>query len=253
MTRNNHTRRRDVRAYMARHGVTYTQALRALAAEVPPEDQPAPSSASLFRVRPADRGGPSLPAVVTGEHDVNPVCGHWLGSRCDGCGMCTTCDGCYCTELRREAEDAAWIARLEREHAEHLEAPDEDCGRCEDDRARSKDFTECPTCHKPLQGFWHFREHCPPYCYRDNPHPPGLDWSYLIGKRITIDNHWCYQGKMAQYAAAWTGTVTGRWKHPDTGAETDYYELLLDPNVAQPRTDLTTTAFDPREFTITEH
>ena len=48
------------------------------------------------------RANPSLPAVVTPEHDVNPVCGHWLGNQCDGCGTCTTCDGCYCGALRHE-------------------------------------------------------------------------------------------------------------------------------------------------------
>ncbi|HEV8652823.1 MAG TPA: hypothetical protein VG276_26410 [Actinomycetes bacterium] len=45
-----------------------------------------------------DPNGPRLPAVETYEHDVNPICGHRLRSRCDGCGTCTTCDGCYCDE-----------------------------------------------------------------------------------------------------------------------------------------------------------
>jgi hypothetical protein len=254
MTRSNHTRRRDVRAYMARHGVTYTQALRALTAAAPPEDHTGPTSAGLFRVRPVEQGGPRLPAVVTGDNDINPVCAHWLGHKCAGCGVCTTCDGCYCDELRREAQADAESARLQREHAEHLTEPGQDCPLCELDRERSKGFTECPQCHRPLKGFWHFVEHCPPYCHKDKPHPPGLDWSHLIGKRITIDTHWCYQGDMAKYAAAWTGTVTGLWRHPDTGAKTGLYELRLDPAAPQPpRTDYTTTPFDPREFTITEH
>ncbi|MEV3986224.1 hypothetical protein [Nonomuraea sp. NPDC049758] len=42
------------------------------------------------------------------HHDVNPACGHHLRALCGGCGVCTTCDGCYCTELSREAAiDAA--------------------------------------------------------------------------------------------------------------------------------------------------
>jgi hypothetical protein len=47
------------------------------------------------RPRPYEEGGPRLPATTTPEHDVNPVCGCYLGNRCDGCG---TCDGCYCGE-----------------------------------------------------------------------------------------------------------------------------------------------------------
>ncbi|WP_157129094.1 hypothetical protein [Nocardia amamiensis] len=264
MTRNNHSRRRDVRDYMARHGVTYTQALRALMHSdapslavvrlMPPKDLTAPTDPIVFRVRPVEQGGPRLPTVVTADHDVNPVCGHWLGNRCAGCATCTTCDGCYCEELRSEARLDAYFGRVARDHEQHLDEPGPDCPTCELDREQSMNFTECPKCHKPLQGFWHFVEHCPPYCYKDKPHPPGLDWSHLVGKRITIDTHWCYQGDMAKYAASWTGTVTGRWKNPDTGAETDLYELQLDPTVPQPNNnDLTPIEFDPRGFTITEH
>lgn len=144
-------------------------------------------------------------------------------------------------------------ARIEREHAEHRDEPDPHCPSCDYDRNRSKDFTECPTCHKVLQGLWHFREHNPPYCLKDDPHPPGLDWSHLIGKRITIDTHWCYQGKMADYAAAWTGTVTRRERSPRTGELTDFYELRLDETVPQPNDNTGTIPFNPSEFTITEH
>lgn len=164
------------------------------------------------------------------------------------------CDGCYCEEMRREARAEAEDRWFEREHEKHWSEPARDCPVCQDARKRSRDFTECPTCGKALQGFWHLREHNPPYCRRDNPHPPGLDWSHLIGKHITIDTHWLYQGHMAKYAASWTGVVAGRWKHPDTGAETGLYELHLDPTVAQPNNnDLTPIEFDPRGFTITEH
>lgn len=35
----------------------------------------------------------------TGEaSDVNSVCGCHVRSRCGGCGVCTSCDGCYCSE-----------------------------------------------------------------------------------------------------------------------------------------------------------
>lgn len=59
--------------------------------------------------------------------------------------MCTTCDGCYCTELRREAEEDAYFHRVERDHAEHLDEPDPACPTCKYDRGRSKEFTECPS------------------------------------------------------------------------------------------------------------
>ncbi|AIG81290.1 Hypothetical protein AJAP_42615 (plasmid) [Amycolatopsis japonica] len=250
MTRHNHRRRRDVRQYMTDHGVTYTEALRAIDAA---DDRKSTATANPFRPRPVDQGGPEMPAVVTLDNDVNPICGHYLGNLCTGCGVCTTCDGCYCAELRQEAELDAYFREVEREHAEHWQEPGEDCPTCESDRKRSKDFTECPKCGKALQGFWHFREHCPPYCRKDKPHAPGLDWSHLIGKRITIDTHWLYEGDMSQYAASWTGTVTGPWTNPGTGTETGMYELELDPTVPQPRDDITTTPFNPREFTITEH
>lgn len=239
MTRKNHSRRKRVRAYMARHdGMSYTQALRAL------EGQPIPATAV---------DGPPVDPDLTYAHDVNPVCGHHIHSRCDGCGVCRTCDGCYCEELRREAEIEAQDARRKREHAEHLDSPDPHCLICDGDRMRSRDFTECPTCGRPLRGFWHFREHNPPYCAADLPHPPGLDWSHLIGKRITIDTHWCYKGEMADRAAAWTGTVTGRERSPRTGELTDFYALRLDETVSQPNGSTGTIPFNPREFTITEH
>lgn len=255
MTRSNHTRRRDVRAYMAEHGMTYTEALReltaiALTANVAPGD----TYASPFRVRPVDQGGPTLPAAVTREHDVNHVCGHWLGNKCDGCGTCTTCDGCYCGEWRAEAEQDAYDREVEREHAEHRDEPGEDCPTCDYDRTRTKNFTECPKCHKKLTGYGHFLDHCPPVCRPDKPHPRGLDWSHLVGKRITIDNDWLYHGPRADYASTWTGTVTGWWRRPSDGAETKWYELQLNPTVPQPDgDDITSVPFDPRDWTITEH
>jgi hypothetical protein len=30
--------------------------------------------------------------------DVNPSCSHHKRQKCIGCGVCTSCDGCYCDE-----------------------------------------------------------------------------------------------------------------------------------------------------------
>lgn len=254
MTRHNHKRRREARAHMAEHGGSYTEALRETSATAPTSTiAPGDTYTSPFKVRPVEQGGPELPAVPTRQNDVNYACGHWLGNKCDGCGVCTTCDGCYCAELRQEAADEAYYRRVQRDHMEHWDEPDKDCDQCEHDRRRSNNFTECPKCGKGLLGLWHFREHNPPYCMRDHPHPRGLDWSHLIGKRVTIDTHWLDEGSDTNYGAAWTGTVLGKYTNPSTGRETTHYELELDHTVPQPRTDLTTTRFDPREFTITEN
>jgi hypothetical protein len=40
------------------------------------------------------------PAQWSDEHDANPVCGCHLASKCRGCGVCMSCDGCYCNEWR---------------------------------------------------------------------------------------------------------------------------------------------------------
>lgn len=42
------------------------------------------------------RGGGS--AHWSDEHDCNPICGCHLEAKCLGCGVCMTCDGCYCRE-----------------------------------------------------------------------------------------------------------------------------------------------------------
>ncbi len=34
------------------------------------------------------------------EHDCNPVCGCHLSAKCMGCGVCMSCDSCYCEEWR---------------------------------------------------------------------------------------------------------------------------------------------------------
>ncbi|MFI6030793.1 hypothetical protein [Amycolatopsis magusensis] len=252
MTRHNHARRRAVRDYMARHGVKYAEALRAITGAEMAGHPGEPRSAPL-RPLPAEQGGPSMPAVVARDHDVNDVCGHWLGAQCVGCGVCTTCDSCFCEVSRQEAELDAYLLGVEREHAQHWQEPGEDCPTCEDQQKRSKNFTECPTCGKALKGYWHFREHNAPRCLKDKPHPPGLDWSHLAGKRININNRWLYHGRMAGHAMDLTGTVTGRWTNLGTGTETTLYVLELDPAVAQSlRTDSGTTPFDPRGVTITE-
>lgn len=38
------------------------------------------------------------PASWSDTHDVNPICGCHLASKCLGCNVCLTCDGCYCNE-----------------------------------------------------------------------------------------------------------------------------------------------------------
>lgn len=37
-------------------------------------------------------------ATWSSESDCNPICGCHLASRCSGCGVCMSCDGCYCNE-----------------------------------------------------------------------------------------------------------------------------------------------------------
>lgn len=260
MTRDNHSRRRAARIYMAEHGARYTEAVRALD-RVPADQAPTAttatgstfaSSTSSLTPRPYEQG-PRLPAAFTREHDVNPICGHFLGNRCDGCGTCTTCDGCYCGELRLQAEEDAYRDQLDREHREHYGKPDRECTACELERTKSKDYTECPRCRRTLDGYGHYLDHHPPVCLPDKPHPRGLDWSHLIGKRITLNDDWRYHGDRAAYASTWTGTVVERHRNPRTGELTDYYVLELDPNVPNPRDDIDSTPFDPRDWVITEH
>jgi hypothetical protein len=43
-------------------------------------------------------GGARGPAEWTDDYDCNPVCGCHLASKCRSCGVCTSCDGCYCGE-----------------------------------------------------------------------------------------------------------------------------------------------------------
>lgn len=43
-------------------------------------------------------GGARGPAEWSSEHDCNPICGCHLASKCRSCGVCTSCDGCYCGE-----------------------------------------------------------------------------------------------------------------------------------------------------------
>ncbi len=43
-------------------------------------------------------GAPTIPATYTDHDDVNPICGCHKRALCLGCGVCTSCDGCYCYE-----------------------------------------------------------------------------------------------------------------------------------------------------------
>lgn len=46
----------------------------------------------------ADDYGPRVPDTWTPDNDVNPMCGCHRRAMCVGCGVCTSCDGCYCGE-----------------------------------------------------------------------------------------------------------------------------------------------------------
>lgn len=45
------------------------------------------------------------PASWSDEYDCDPICGCHLSARCKGCGVCMSCDGCYCGELRGDLDD----------------------------------------------------------------------------------------------------------------------------------------------------
>ncbi|MCD0445824.1 hypothetical protein LO763_19635 [Glycomyces sp. A-F 0318] len=58
------------------------------------DDQAAVAAARAEGERLLDRCPPAPP-----QDWGNPVCGHPMAWRCDGCHVCTSCDGCYCDEL----------------------------------------------------------------------------------------------------------------------------------------------------------
>lgn len=111
----------------ARAGVKYTDAL---AAESDRAIAPAPTESfggSGWQRLPNTTA--EQPAWFHPENDVNPVCGHHMGEKCDGCGVCTMCDGCYCAEFRDEAEQEREQRRAREIHWGHRQ-PDPDCYIC---------------------------------------------------------------------------------------------------------------------------
>ncbi|SLG39643.1 Uncharacterised protein [Mycobacteroides abscessus subsp. abscessus] len=55
-----------------------------------------------LRPLPYHLGGPLIPHTPPQGEDVNPACGHYWPDLCDGCGVCTTCDGCRCRAAERD-------------------------------------------------------------------------------------------------------------------------------------------------------
>lgn len=115
------------------------------------------------------------------QHDVNVACGHHLKALCGGCGVCTTCDGCYCTEL---ADDARVDASIERAYEEHISHEEHraDCYLCEDQREQSAGYTRCPKCELPYPDGRPDHIAHGIYCLPLPRYRIGIDWSYLIGQ-----------------------------------------------------------------------
>lgn len=129
----------------------------------------------------------AVPTPYSDTHDVNPVCGHHLRSRCAGCSTCAICEGCYCEELAEEARIDAETERDYREHAEH-DAHQADCYLCEDEREKTAGYTRCWKCGLQYRdGKGDHDRHNPPYCTFGLPvYPLGVDWGYLRGQHVTL-------------------------------------------------------------------
>lgn len=132
--------------------------------------------------------GAEVPALFTAEHDVNPLCGHHLGQRCDGCSTCMVCNVCYCEEMRENNREDARVERAYRDHEEHLDADDPECYLCRSRAIESNGYTTCPQCGGALpNGLHDWFAHTPPYCRGDiRRQPAGIDWSYLIGQDVEL-------------------------------------------------------------------
>lgn len=120
------------------------------------------------------------------QHDVNPACGHHLRAACAGCGVCTSCDGCYCAELREEAYLIAQSRQETETHLKHTEHHD-DCPCCARDKKETDCYTRCPTCGLAYpDGFGDHGTHNPPLCRPLPPYRLGVDWGYLRGQNVTL-------------------------------------------------------------------
>ncbi|WP_433382680.1 hypothetical protein [Streptosporangium sp. CA-115845] len=176
-------RKRAVRARMAATGERYRTAAQHVEREHTRGQQAENAAPRTF---PGD-GRPWIPSWDGNpQHDVNPACGHHLLALCGGCGVCITCDGCYCAELRAEADLDTQIEREMAEHFEHREHR-ADCPRCEHERQESADYTRCPKCGLAYSdGVGDHRAHNPPYCRRLPVYQLGVDWGYLRGQHVTL-------------------------------------------------------------------
>ncbi|MGW9067840.1 hypothetical protein ACWGQT_00110 [Streptomyces yangpuensis] len=161
----------------ARAGEKYTTALRS---------QSSPAVYEPPSTFPGD-GGPWISAWDGNPYnDVNPACGHHYKALCGGCGVCITCDGCYCREAAEEARIDAETERAYEEHAYH-EKHTPECYLCERGRKESADYTRCPKCGITYpDGFEDHMAHVPPYCYALPAYPTGIDWGYLRGQHVTL-------------------------------------------------------------------
>ncbi|GIJ28322.1 hypothetical protein Vqi01_34840 [Micromonospora qiuiae] len=220
MTSSNRARSRAIRARMAATGEPYTVAARA--ATHTHTDHPTPTAAPA-----AVDGGPRLPDTWTPVDDVNPICGHHRRANCVGCGSCTTCDACYC----REDDFGGWGGgSLADEHANdvdgiHYGTYIDDCYACELERVRSDSFIRCADCDRSITGGRREWKRHQPCAWRtraagrpkpDQPHPPGIDWTVLWGRRVTFNDRWLYHGDMARQAGEWTGVIVPGFLAGDT-------------------------------------
>ncbi|MFC7639636.1 hypothetical protein ACFQWA_28065 [Streptomyces thermogriseus] len=164
---------------------------------------PQPSSRPSPRPLPGD-GGPWVTAW-TGDpyNDVNAACGHHLRALCGGCGVCTTCDGCYCAEAAAEARVDVETARAYADHEAHDDHT-AGCYLCENEQRRSEGYTRCWKCGVLFpDGRFDLIKHQPGYCFRLLPQPSGIDWSYLLGQDVRlVGRHYTITGHVPADQAA---------------------------------------------------
>lgn len=141
------------------------------------------------RTRWSARAGQTGPWVTawTGDPytDANAACGHHLRALCGGCGVCTTCDGCYCAEAAAETRVDVETARAYAAHETHDDHT-AGCYLCEDEQRRSEGYTRCWKCGLSLpDGRFDLIRHQPGWCFRLLPQP-SIDWSHLLGQDVRL-------------------------------------------------------------------
>lgn len=196
----------------ARQGAKYTDALASLRSEALAA-RPAPAEA------PPLSGEKPWSSYWDGNpfHDVNHACGHHLRALCGGCGVCTTCDGCYC------GEDDGWSGDDQRRHDDHYGEHDDHvrgCAWCEDEHKQSAGYTCCATCELAFpDGRIDYIRHGL-YCSPLYPQPSTTDWTHildqdveLVGRTYTITGHvlpWAEQQRVAVVDGRFTVTEQPR-------------------------------------------